>query len=272
MLSESKLMIDRSEMVSVFRRLSLEAGEIVMKFYDSESFDIKLKADNSPVTAADKEADTHISRGILEYFSSVPLVTEEQVQTHTSKYKSFVIVDPLDGTKEFINRNGDFTINIAYVENGEPIVGVVYAPAKKRLFYTLSTSNAVEEYYPFDKNIVGEIKLLKPRVPDNDNLIMVASKSHQNQETKDYISKYNISTLKGAGSSLKFCLLASGEADIYPRLGRTMEWDTAAGQAILNSAGGKVVKFKDHSAMLYGKTSYENPFFVAYVPGVKLRA
>ena len=119
---------------------------------------------------------------------------------------------------------------------------------------------------------MGEIKLLKPRVPDNDNLIMVASKSHQNQETKDYISKYNISTLKGAGSSLKFCLLASGEADIYPRLGRTMEWDTAAGQAILNSAGGKVVKFKDHSAMLYGKTSYENPFFVAYVPGVKLRA
>jgi 3'(2'), 5'-bisphosphate nucleotidase len=272
MLSESKLMIDRSEMVSVFRRLSLEAGEIVMKFYDSESFDIKLKADNSPVTAADKEADTHISRGILEYFSNVPLVTEEQVQTHTSKYKSFIIVDPLDGTKEFINRNGDFTVNIAYVENGEPLVGVVYAPAKKRLFYTLSTSNAVEEYYPFDKNIVGEIKLLKPRVPDNDNLIMVASKSHQNQETKDYISKYNISTLMGAGSSLKFCLLASGEADIYPRLGRTMEWDTAAGQAILNSAGGKVVKFNDHSAMLYGKTSYENPFFVAYVPGVKLRA
>ena len=265
-------MIDRTKMVSVFRRLSLEAGEIVMKFYDSESFDIKLKADNSPLTAADKEADTHISRGILEYYSSVPLVTEEQVQTHTSKYKSFVIVDPLDGTKEFINRNGDFTINIAYVENGEPIVGVVYAPAKKRLFYTLSTSNAVEEYYPFDKNIAGEITLLKPRVPDNDNLIMVASKSHQNQETKDYISKYNISTLKGAGSSLKFCLLASGEADIYPRLGRTMEWDTAAGQAILNSAGGKVVKFKDHSAMLYGKTSYENPFFVAYVPGVKLRA
>ena len=265
-------MIDRTKMVSVFRRLSLEAGEIVMKFYDSESFDIKLKADNSPLTAADKEADTHISRGILEYFSNVPLVTEEQVQTHTSKYKSFIIVDPLDGTKEFINRNGDFTVNIAYVENGEPLVGVVYAPAKKRLFYTLSTSNAVEEYYPFDKNIAGEIKLLKPRVPDNDNLIMVASKSHQNQETKDYISKYNISTLKGAGSSLKFCLLASGEADIYPRLGRTMEWDTAAGQAILNSAGGKVVKFKDHSAMLYGKTSYENPFFVAYVPGVKLRA
>ena len=272
MLSESKLMIDRSEMVSVFRRLSLEAGEIVMKFYDSESFDIKLKADNSPLTAADKEADTHISRGILEYFSNVPLVTEEQVQTHTSKYKSFIIVDPLDGTKEFINRNGDFTVNIAYVENGEPLVGVVYAPAKKRLFYTLSTSNAVEEYYPFDKNIAGEIKLLKPRVPDNDNLIMVASKSHQNQETKDYISKYSVSALKGAGSSLKFCLLASGEADIYPRLGRTMEWDTAAGQAILNSAGGKVVKFNDHSAMLYGKTSYENPFFVAYVPGVKLRA
>lgn len=264
-------MIDPISMVGVFRRLCLEAGEIVMKFYELGNFDITVKEDNSPVTLADKEADKHISKGITEYFREIPLVTEEQAQTHASKHHNFIIVDPLDGTKEFIGRNGDFTINIAYVENGEPVLGVVYAPAKQRLFYTLPSSGAVEEHYPFNGDSNNGRKLLKPRNPNNEHLIMVASKSHRNKATEEYISRYNVSELKGAGSSLKFCLLASGEADIYPRLGRTMEWDTAAGHAILRACGGKVVKCEDHMPLLYGKPFYENPFFVAYVKGVSLK-
>ena len=264
-------MTDPISMMRVFRRLSLEAGEIVMKFYDLGNFDIILKGDNSPVTLADKEADKHISKGIMEHFSEIPLVTEEQAQTHKGKHDNFIIVDPLDGTKEFISRNGDFTINIAYVENGEPVIGVVYAPAKQRLFYTLPESGAVEEYYPFDEVSNNRLKFLKPRNPDNEQLIMIASKSHRTKATEEYISRYNVSELKSAGSSLKFCLLASGEADIYPRLGRTMEWDTAAGHAILRACGGEVVKCESHSPLLYGKPFYENPFFVAYVKGVNLK-
>ena len=264
-------MIDTINMISVFRRLCLEAGEIVMKFYNKENLDIILKKDNSPVTLADKKADDHISTGISEHFSAIPLITEEQAQTHSGKHDSFILVDPLDGTKEFISRNGDFTINIAYIENGEPVLGIVYAPAKKRLFYTHPSYGAVEEYQPFNEDSHNRLKLLEPRAPDNENLIMVASKSHRNKDTEEYIARYNVLELKGAGSSLKFCLLASGEADIYPRLGKTMEWDTAAGQAILRASGGKVVKYEDYTPLIYGKTSYENPFFVAYVPGVNLK-
>ena len=126
-------------------------------------------------------------------------------------------------------------------------------------------------HHPFDGELNNRLKLLKPSTPNNEKLIMVTSKSHRNKETEDYISRFNVLELKGAGSSLKFCLLASGEADIYPRLGRTMEWDTAAGQAILRASGGNVVNFENHKPLLYGKPSYENPFFVAYVPGVNLK-
>ena len=184
MLSESKLMIDRSEMVSVFRRLSLEAGEIVMKFYDSESFDIKLKADNSPVTAADKEADTHISRGILEYFSSVPLVTEEQVQTHTRKYKSFVIVDPLDGTKEFINRNGDFTVNIGLIDSGIPTLGVVSTPVDNCVWAGSLADGALR----IKDSVQQKIGVRKA---NQQKITVVASRSHRSPELETFISYFS---------------------------------------------------------------------------------
>ena len=174
------------------------------------------------------------------------------------------MVDPLDGTKEFINKTGEFTVNIAYIQNNSPTHGVVYAPAVKRLFATDQNTKSYEIIWPAGKT--GKIvnKPLQVSVPDPSALTVVASKSHINPETKKYIEKYSISNSKNAGSSLKFCLIAAGEADLYPRLGRTMEWDTAAGHAILLGAGGHVTNLSTKEPLYYGKPGFENPFFIAH--------
>ena len=260
-----------SELVEVLRRLAIEAGDRIMEIYESDDFDVKLKSDESPVTEADEAADALISAGLRAAFPDVALVTEEQADSHEISADSFLIVDPLDGTKEFINRRGDFTVNIALVEEGVPTRGVVYAPARQRMFYTDSVGHAVEESGPFDPSRMGETKPIRVSRPDNAGLMVVASKSHRDQATDDYINKYSVSDSKSAGSSLKFCLVATGEADLYPRLGRTMEWDTAAGHAVLAGAGGRVVRFDDHTPLAYGKPGFANPFFIAHAPGVDLK-
>lgn len=259
------------QMETVFRTLALEAGDKIMEIYNSDDFDVKLKSDDSPVTEADEAADALISAGLRAAFPDILLVTEEQSDSHTQKADTFIIVDPLDGTKEFIHRRGDFTVNIAYVENGVPTRGVVYAPAKDRLFYTQADGQSVEEAGPFARETAGATSPIAVSKPDNAALLVVASKSHRDQATDDYINKYNVTDMKSAGSSLKFCLIATGEADIYPRVGRTMEWDTAAGHAVLNGAGGAVIRFDDHSPLVYGKADYANPFFIAHAPGVDLK-
>ena len=259
------------KLVTVMRQLSLEAGEKIMEVYNSPDCEIKTKSDESPVTEADEAADAIISAGLRAAFPDVALVTEEQADSHGQDVSTFLIVDPLDGTKEFINRRGDFTVNIAYVLDGSPVRGIVYAPAKERLFYTDAGGNAVEETGPFDKETVGELKPIRVSKPDNEALFVVASKSHRDQATDDYLAKYKSKDLKSAGSSLKFCLVATGEADLYPRVGRTMEWDTAAGHAVLVGAGGDVVRFDNHQPLRYGKEGFANPFFIAYAPGVDLK-
>jgi 3'(2'), 5'-bisphosphate nucleotidase len=256
------------------RRLALEAGDAIMEIYNSDDFEVKAKSDDSPVTAADEAADRLISTGLAEAFPDVLCVTEEQADSHAESASAFLIVDPLDGTKEFIKRRGEFTVNIAYVEDGAPLRGVVYAPAKNRLFYTLADGATVEETPGpdgFAKDAPGVVQALSVSDPDNSALMVVASKSHRDAATDDYIGKYAVKDMTSAGSSLKFCLLAAGEADLYPRLGRTMEWDTAAADAVLRGAGGKMVRFDDHTPFTYGKPGYENPFFIAYAPGVDLK-
>ena len=264
--------MDYEKLVSVMRRLSLEAGDAIMEVYESEDFDVKSKSDDSPVTAADEAADAVIAAGLRAAFSDLPLVTEEQAATHAEQGKTFLIVDPLDGTKEFINRRGDFTVNIALVEDGTPTRGVVYAPAKGRMFFTRADGSSVEETGAFDKETVGAVSPITVSDPDNSALMVVASKSHRDQATDDYIGKYAVRDMTSAGSSLKFCLVATGEADLYPRLGRTMEWDTAAGHAVLAGAGGSVVRFDDLTPLTYGKEGFANPFFIAHAPGVDLRS
>lgn len=263
--------MDHSTLVPAIRRLALEAGDRIMEIYNSPEFEVKSKSDSSPVTEADEAADAIIAAGLRAAFPDVALITEEQAASHGLSASTFLIVDPLDGTKEFIQRRGDFTVNIAYVENGVPLRGVVYAPAKARLFYTLADGTAVEEAAPFDKATPGAVARISVSTPDAAALMVVASKSHRDAATDDYISKYSVKDMRSAGSSLKFCLVATGEADLYPRLGRTMEWDTAAGDAVLRGAGGHVVRFDDHSPLAYGKPGWDNPFFIAYAPGVELQ-
>ncbi|WP_420857776.1 3'(2'),5'-bisphosphate nucleotidase CysQ [Marivivens marinus] len=263
--------MDLHKLTEVMRRLALEAGDKIMEIYQSDDFEVKSKSDESPVTVADEAADALISAGLRAAFPDVPLVTEEQAASHGQSVSTFLIVDPLDGTKEFIHRRGDFTVNIAYVVDGSPVRGVVYAPAKGRLFYTDAGGNAVEEQGPFDKDVTGQLSPIRVSKPDNDALLIVASKSHRDQATEDYIAKYNVKDSRSAGSSLKFCLVATGEADLYPRVGRTMEWDTAAGHAVLCGAGGDVVRFDNHQPLRYGKDGFANPFFIAYAPGVDLK-
>ncbi|MBS0564368.1 MAG: 3'(2'),5'-bisphosphate nucleotidase CysQ [Proteobacteria bacterium] len=262
--------MDFEHLMQVMRWLALSAGERIMEIYDAADFEVRAKSDASPVTAADEAADALIAEGLAEAFPGLPIVTEEQADSHAQAVSTFLIVDPLDGTKEFVQRRGDFTVNIAYVEDGVPLRGVVYAPAKGRLFYTLADGRSVEETGPFDKDHPGALRHLSVSVPDNRALMVVASKSHRDQATDDYISQYAVADMTSAGSSLKFCLVAAGEADLYPRVGRTMEWDTAAGDAVLRGAGGEMVRFDDHSPFAYGKPGFENPFFIAYAPGVLL--
>ncbi|MFP4274662.1 MAG: 3'(2'),5'-bisphosphate nucleotidase CysQ [Paracoccaceae bacterium] len=264
--------MDFETLTGVMRRLALDAGDAIMEIYDGPEFEVRAKADESPVTAADEAADRLIADGLRAAFPDIPLVTEEQAETHGQDVSTFLIVDPLDGTKEFVKRRGEFTVNIAYVEGGLPLRGVVYAPARGRLFYTTATGRTVEETGPFDREAPGATRQLAVSEPDNSALVVVASKSHRDAETDAYIARYAVKDMTSAGSSLKFCLLAAGEADLYPRLGRTMEWDTAAGHAVLLGAGGRVVRFDDHAPLAYGKPGFANPFFIAHAPGVELKA
>ncbi|MEL6621131.1 MAG: 3'(2'),5'-bisphosphate nucleotidase CysQ [Pseudomonadota bacterium] len=259
------------QLIPVIRKLALDAGDKIMEIYNADDFDVKVKSDDSPVTEADEAADALISAGLRAAFPDMMLVTEEQADSHSASGDTFLIVDPLDGTKEFIHRRGDFTVNIALVEGGVPTRGVVYAPAKGRMFFTQPDGQSVEETGALDKDSVGAVTPIRVADSDNAALMVVASKSHRDQATDDYINKYGVKDMTSAGSSLKFCLVATGEADLYPRLGRTMEWDTAAGDAVLRGAGGHVVRFDDHTPLGYGKDGFANPFFIAHAPGVALK-
>ncbi|QIE45536.1 3'(2'),5'-bisphosphate nucleotidase CysQ [Pseudohalocynthiibacter aestuariivivens] len=257
--------------VQVMRRLAILAGHEIMQIYERDDFDICTKSDDSPVTLADQLADRLIHDGLRTAFPDTAIVTEEQAATHAETARSFFIVDPLDGTKEFIHRRGEFTVNIAWVEAGEPVLGVVYAPARARLFYTDENGTTVEELGALSADQVGETRPLSVSKPDPDALIVVASKSHRDAATDAYIAQYHVADMRSAGSSLKFCLVACAEADLYPRLGRTMEWDTAAGQAVLKGAGGQVLRADTLTPLTYGKLGFENPHFIACAPGFDLK-
>ncbi|GMG83392.1 3'(2'),5'-bisphosphate nucleotidase CysQ [Paralimibaculum aggregatum] len=260
---------DPDRLAEVFRRLSLAAGAAILEVYGRAEMDVAAKADASPVTEADLAADRIIAGGLAEAFPEIPAVTEEQAASHRAVAGAFFLVDPLDGTKEFVRRGGDFTVNIALIEGGRPVAGVVYAPAKGRLFLGIA-GRATEETVEAGAVVPGSSRAVAVAAPDPAGLRVVASKSHRDAATDAYIARYPVADFVSAGSSLKFCLVAAGEADLYPRLGRTMEWDTAAGHAVLAAAGGRVVRFADHAPFGYGKPGYENGFFIAHAPGVAL--
>ncbi len=258
--------MDYAAIADTMTRLAKEAGALIMEVYDGPDFEVRSKSDESPVTVADERADAHISAGLKAAFPGIAIVTEEQSDSHAISADTFFIVDPLDGTKEFIKRRGEFTVNIALVENGVPTRGAVYAPAIGRMFVTDAQGRAFET-----RPDGSDPRPLRVSTPDNAALRVVASKSHRDAATDAYIAKYAVADFLSAGSSLKFCLVAAGEADLYPRLGRTMEWDTAAGHAVALGAGGRVDRLDGAGPLTYGKPGYENPFFVCHAPGVALK-
>jgi 3'(2'), 5'-bisphosphate nucleotidase len=255
-----------SPMVLALARIAYDAGAIILRHYAQEIVAHK-KEDHSPVTDADVEAEKFILSRLRHLVPDIPIVAEESVAAgHTPKTKShFFLVDPLDGTKEFISRNGEFTVNIAEIIDGKPVRGVVHAPAKERLFFGETLSGAFEiSAKPGGAPDFAEARPIHVRPAPKNGLVAVASRTHRDKKTDEYLAHYPVREFITAGSSLKFCLVATGEADIYPRHGTTMEWDTAAGHAVLAAAGGTMTKL-DGSPFHYGKVAekYENPHFVA---------
>lgn len=269
--------MDYDRLCATMRELALKAGAAILEVRREAmaggDLGAAVKDDLSPVTAADLAADRIIAEGLAEAFAGIPLVTEERAESHGAiPDGEFLIVDPLDGTKEFLRGAGDFTVNIAYVRDGVPLRGVVYAPASGRLFQTDAAGRSFELQIEAGGVPAGPARPLQVAGPDNRALRVVASKSHRDAATDAYVALYDVAAFRSAGSSLKFCLVASGEADLYPRLGRTMEWDTAAGQAVLLGAGGQVLRLDGQGPLLYGKPGFENPHFVAFAPGVVLKS
>jgi 3'(2'),5'-bisphosphate nucleotidase len=244
--------------------LAIDAGRAIMAIYAGDA-ETRWKHDATPVTAADLAAENIILAGLARLAPDIPVISEESayLNGNTSKPGIFFLVDPLDGTKEFLSRNGEFTVNIALVENSSPVAGVILAPAKARLFWGETGQGAFESALAADFTIAGPPfrRLSALPVPAH-RLRVVASRSHRDAETEVWLNSCDVGELLCAGSSLKFCLLAAGEADIYPRFGRTMEWDTAAGHAILSAAGGKVLTLHG-TPLTYGKPSFANPSFIA---------
>jgi 3'(2'), 5'-bisphosphate nucleotidase len=246
---------------------ALAGARVVMEVYGTD-FSVAHKVDDSPVSAADLGAEQAIVEVLGAEMPGIPIVAEEAIsaQKRAEIGPSFLLVDPLDGTKEFISRNGEFTVNIALIEDGVPVLGVVLAPALG-LAYAGSAAGAWKGLIAADlKQVVGW-KAIRVRKA-SENPVAVASRSHMNPATSDALSQAACGEHRSIGSSLKFALLAEGEADFYPRLGPTMEWDTAAGDAVLRAAGGAVVTL-DGAPLRYGKTGvakmrdFENPYFLA---------
>ena len=252
---------------SLFERLAIQAGRQIMDVFHA-GFSVTEKGDCSPVTEADHAAEKIILAGLRGEFPEIPCVAEEECAAGrevTDLGRAFFRVDPVDGTREFVNRRQDFTVNIALVREGAPVVGVVFAPCSGRLF-----SGRPGHAEAMDVSDAGEIvnrRRISVRAAQSP-LTIVVSRSHSSPETEDFIRSIGTAELVPVGSSLKFCLLACGEADLYPRFTRTMEWDTAAGDAVLRAAGG-ITRTVDRAPMRYGKRNqphdldFANPGFIA---------
>jgi 3'(2'), 5'-bisphosphate nucleotidase len=247
----------RIELLHRIAEAARAAGEEAMAIYSTD-FAVAEKPDASPVTQADRRAEAVILARLAELTPDVPVVSEEQVAAVPTlpPGNSFWLVDPLDGTKEFIRRNGEFTINIALIEDARPVLGVVHAPALQRLF------RGIEGLGAWVEDAHGTRPIRCRRAPEA-GLTVVASRSHGDAPALErFLAGRSVAAQTSAGSSLKFCVIAAGEADLYPRLGRTMEWDTAAGHAVLGAAGGRVATL-DGAELRYGKPGLDNQHFVA---------
>lgn len=248
--------------------VAIEAGAEILRIYDTD-FAVRVKEDSSPVTEADEAAEAIIVAALARIAPDIAVVAEEAAAAGRipETVHRFFLVDPLDGSKEFITRNGEFTVNIGLIEGGVPVLGVVYAPALGRIWWGERDGGAFHARVA-DGAITGSQRI-QVRGSSGTGLDVVGSRSHGGSDVDAWLQRFQVARFVPAGSSLKFCLVASGEADLYPRLGRTMEWDTAAGDAILRAAGGRVETLFGE-LLCYGKrnqahdTDFANPHFVAF--------
>lgn len=254
---------DLSSMIPSLQKTILRAGETVMEVFHSD-FEVFGKSDQSPVTEADRRGEEVIEAALKELAPDIPIVGEEaksEGKCPDISGGTFWLVDPLDGTKEFIKKGSDFTVNIGLIKDGLPVMGLVLAPAMNKLYWGIVGEGAwiadVE-----DGNLKNP-RATKTRQPSEDSLTIVASKSHRSEELETWLAHFPTAEHVSIGSSLKLCLLATGEADLYPRLGPTCEWDTAAAHAVLLAAGGSV-EVAGGSPLTYGKdlTTFLNPWFL----------
>lgn len=249
---------DPKALLQAIAKIARDAGHVILPYYREEIV-VDDKSDGSPVTAADRAADALIVPALRALTPAIPVVSEESVDAGDIPDVSggvFWLVDPLDGTKEFINKRDDFTVNIGLVRDGRPVLGVVHTPVDGVLQAGAVGLGAWEE------DAEGRSHAISVRTADPDALVVVASKSHRNPELEAYIATLPVADSVSRGSALKFCVVARGDADVYPRTGPTMEWDTAAGHAVLLAAGGSMTTF-DGEPFLYGKPEFRNGFFIA---------
>ena len=263
-------------MLHQLKQIAIQAGKAILDIYHSDDFNIEAKGDGSPLTKADKAANEIIVTQLQELFPEIPILSEEGRDIPFSERKNwqrFFLVDPLDGTKEFIKQNGEFTVNIALIENGHPIAGVVYAPVLNALYasekqtnnhWLLEINTANDQ--PQDESPTGSETNLHIAENTPKPFSIVASRSHNNEQTQEFIAdmeeKHKSIEIVSMGSSLKLCLVAEGKADVYPRLGPTMEWDTAAAHAIALAANCSVLEYDTQQPLTYNKENLLNPHFI----------
>ena len=259
---QQQLMLDKVKSIAV------EAGKAIMHIYNTMPDDIGVqkKSDNSPLTKADLASNAVIVDGLEKHFPDIPIISEENKNKSYDErrhWNTVWIVDPLDGTKEFIKRNGEFTVNIALVKDGKPILGVVYVPATETLYYGSQGQGAWKEDRQGNRSKLGNTKGHYSTLGE---VTVVASRSHLSEAVETFVENLRTSgknvTFLSAGSSLKFCLVAEGKADVYPRLAPTMEWDTAAAQAVCLEAGRRVVRYEDKKDLTYNREDMLNPWFI----------
>ena len=255
-MQQAKAILADATLLKALQQLVHQAGEAIMQVYQTADFSIETKKDDSPVTKADLDAHYLLVDGLAKLTPHIAIVSEEDPasQIVPQTHNCYWLIDPLDGTKEFINRNGQFTVNLALIEDNAPSFGFVSTPIDQTLYWGGKHLGA----WRLRDNSIEPLQTQTQQSPQR----VVASKSHLNDATRDFITNLGPTTLVQAGSSLKLLRIAEGEADIYPRLAPTCEWDTAAAQAVLEGAGGKVTQV-DGSPMEYGKANISNPHFVA---------
>ena len=255
----------QKNILSELIKISYEAGILIMDIYNHD-FKVNHKNDNSPVTIADKKAEQFILEKLNELFPGIPVISEEAYSNNflPNYDNEFFLVDPLDGTKEFVKKNDEFTVNIAYVEDGITQIGFINVPAKNKIFFNDEKNSYLINTKYKNQLSFDNAKQIKVNLEKEKKLIATISRSHKSKETENYLKDYDIEKINYIGSSYKFCLISSGEADIYPRMSTTCEWDTAAGHAILKKAGGNVTLLNGEE-LRYGfkENSFKNPYFVA---------